>query len=83
VAQDTTADALFAECLALGKAPIAFGKSFTECRTWQRALDKEPVNKGFFAECYISGTRQQKKPAVNSSLTSATSAALGKEFFLF
>jgi hypothetical protein len=44
---------------ALGKAPIALDKGFVECRTRRRALGKEPVGKGFFAECQISGTRQR------------------------
>ena len=42
---------------ALGKAPIALGKGFAECRTRQRAAGKEPVGKGFFTECHISGIR--------------------------
>jgi hypothetical protein len=42
---------------ALGKARNTLGKGFAECRTRQRAVGKEPVGKGFFAECHISGTR--------------------------
>jgi hypothetical protein len=30
---------------ALGKAPIALGKGFAECRTQQRALGKNPTGK--------------------------------------
>jgi hypothetical protein len=78
VAQDTTADALFAECLALGKAPIALGKGFTECRTWQRTRQQR-----FLCRVPYIGHSATKKTVVNSSLPSATSAALGKEFFLF
>jgi hypothetical protein len=79
---------------ALGKAPIALGKGFAECRTRQRALGKEPVGKGFFVECHISGTWQslcrvprkhlaKKNPpsTLTVSLPSATSAALGKKIF--
>jgi hypothetical protein len=43
----------------LGKAPKTLGKGFAECNTRQRALGKNPVGKGLFAECYLSGTRQR------------------------
>jgi hypothetical protein len=42
---------------ALGKAPIALGKGFAECNTWQRSLGKKIVGKAIFAECFLLGTR--------------------------
>ena len=62
----TTADALFAECPALGKASQALGKGFAECRTRQRSLGKDFVGKNFFAECQKStlgkvGTKKNPK----------------------
>jgi hypothetical protein len=47
-----------------------------------KSTRKEPVSKGFFAECHHVSTRQ-KNPAstLTASLPSATSAALGKKKF--
>jgi len=56
---------------ALGKGTIALAKAFAECRTRQRAIGKFFVEKGFFAECILSGTRQR--------LYQVLSKALGKE----
>jgi len=55
----------------LGKGTIALGKGFAECRTWQWPLGKILVDKGFFAECLLSGTRQR--------LCRVSKEALGKE----
>ena len=45
--------------IALGKEGFALGKVFVECCTRQRAVGISLHDKGFFAECYISGTRQR------------------------
>jgi hypothetical protein len=49
---------------ALGEALKTLGKGFAECHTRQRRLDKECIGKGFFAECFFSGTRQTSLPSV-------------------
>ena len=49
----TTGDALFAECLGhSAKALLHSAKALPSA-----ALGKEPVGKGFFAECHVLGTR--------------------------
>ena len=51
--------------IALGKEGFALGKAFAECCTPQRAVGISPHGKGLFAECRMSGTRQNenaKKP---------------------
>ena len=45
-------------CRALGKEGFALGKAFAECCTRQRAVGISLHGKGFFAECFLSGTRQ-------------------------
>jgi hypothetical protein len=42
---------------ALRKGYFTLGKAFAECGTRQRAYDKKYVDKEFFAECLLSGTR--------------------------
>jgi hypothetical protein len=47
----------------LGKALKTLGKAFAECNTRQRRLDKQCIGKAFFAECFLSGTRQNSLPS--------------------
>jgi hypothetical protein len=42
----------------LGKASKALGKAFAERSSRQSALGENPIDKGFFAESRLSGTRQ-------------------------
>jgi len=42
----------------LDKGLFALGEAFAECNTRQRPLGKAPNGKGGFAECQLSGTRQ-------------------------
>jgi hypothetical protein len=48
---------------ALGEALKTLGKGFVECDTRQRRLGKDCIGKGFFAECFFSGTRQTSLPS--------------------
>jgi hypothetical protein len=48
---------------ALGKALKTLGKGFAECDTRQRMLDKQCIDKAFFAEYFFSGTRQRGLPS--------------------
>ena len=41
------------------KVQKTFGKAFVECYTRQTALGVHRVGKYFFAECFLSGTRQR------------------------
>jgi hypothetical protein len=45
---------------ALGKALKTLGKLFAECRTRQRGLGTQCIDKAFFAEYFFSDTRQRK-----------------------
>jgi hypothetical protein len=44
---------------ALDKPGKALGKVFAECGTWQRGLGEQYIGKGFFAEYFLSSTRQR------------------------
>jgi hypothetical protein len=48
---------------ALGKAAKTLDKAFAECRTRQRRLGTQCIGKAFFAECFLSGTRQRGLPS--------------------
>jgi hypothetical protein len=48
---------------ALGKALKTLDKGFAECDTRQRRLDKQCIDKAFFAEYFFSGTRQRGLPS--------------------
>jgi hypothetical protein len=82
-----------AELSTISKYHTTGNRLFAEC---PRALGKEPVGKGFFAECRMLGTRQSLCRVSNTysakrippstwtdSLPSAERPALGKEFFIF
>jgi hypothetical protein len=56
---------------ALGKDVKALGKNFAESPTRQRALGEAGVGKGYFAESFSSGSRQ--------NVYREPKAALGKE----
>jgi hypothetical protein len=43
---------------ALGKDWKALGKGFAECDTWQRKLGELYIGNNFFAEYFLSNTRQ-------------------------
>jgi hypothetical protein len=43
---------------ALGKARKTLGKVFAECDTRQRDLSEQYIGNDFFAEYFLSGTRQ-------------------------
>ena len=87
----TTADGLFAECLGHSAKPLlhsakalssaALGKEQSAkvslLSATYRALGKA------FAECHVSTRQKKPTSTLTASLPSATSAALGKEFFLF
>jgi hypothetical protein len=44
---------------ALGKAQKTLGKNFAECDTRQRELGEQYIDNDFFAEYFLSGTRQR------------------------
>jgi hypothetical protein len=44
----------------LGKAWKTLGEGFAECDTRQREVDKLYISNGFFAEYFLSDTRQTK-----------------------
>jgi hypothetical protein len=48
---------------ALGEALKTLGKGFAECDTRQRRLGKQCIGKDFFAEYFLSGTRQRCLPS--------------------
>jgi hypothetical protein len=48
---------------ALGEALKTLGKGFAECHTRERRLGKDCIGKGFFAECFLSSTRQTSLPS--------------------
>jgi hypothetical protein len=48
---------------ALDKALKTLGKGFAECDTRQRRLGKQCIGKAFFAEYFLSGTRQRDLPS--------------------
>jgi hypothetical protein len=49
----------FAKCQGHStNASLHSVKGFAECHTWQRPLDKKSVDKGLYAKCHLSGTRQ-------------------------
>jgi hypothetical protein len=48
---------------ALGKALKTLGKVFAECRTRQRGLGTQCIDKALFAEYFFSGTRQSGLPS--------------------
>jgi hypothetical protein len=52
---------------ALGKALKTLGKGFAECRTRQRRLGTQFIGKAFFAEYFLSGTRQRKAAVTATS----------------
>jgi hypothetical protein len=54
---------------ALGDALKTLGKGFAECDTRQRSLGKDCIGKSFFAECFISGTRQTSFPSAREHST--------------
>jgi hypothetical protein len=49
---------------ALGKPLKTLGKGFAECRTRQRGLGTQCIDKAFFAEYFFSDTRQIGLPSV-------------------
>jgi hypothetical protein len=48
---------------ALDKALKTLGKVFAECRTRQRELGTQCIGKAFFAEYFLSGSRQRGLPS--------------------
>ena len=53
----TTADRLFAECLGHSAKPLLHSANALSSAALGKELGNEPVGKGFFAECHVSGTR--------------------------
>jgi hypothetical protein len=53
----------------LGKALKTLVKSFAECDTRQTRLDKQYIDKVFFAEYFFSGTRQRGLPSAREHST--------------
>jgi hypothetical protein len=58
---------------ALGKSLKTLGKVFAECRTRQRGLGTQCIDKAFFAEYFFAGTRQRGLPSARKYSTKKSS----------
>jgi hypothetical protein len=56
---------------ALSEALKTLGKGFAECNTRQRRLVKQCIGKASFAECFLSGTRQNSLPSARKVAVTA------------
>jgi hypothetical protein len=58
---------------ALNKALKTLGKGFAECRTRQRGLGTQCIDKAFFVEYFFSGTQQSGLPSAREHSTKKSS----------